>query len=441
MTISKKIPGSCCLPYIGETFKIFSGQEKFYYDQFLLYGEISKTRIMGMDFTLLLSPELNKFVLKDQAYKFSSKLGWKYLEPFLGDGLLLQDGEHHARIRKILYPSFHSSSINVLFSNIVKSFDISINKWKCDASIPIYSEVYTMIFKIACHIMFGDLTANEIDLIEEDIILFFDGMKAVLRVDFPFTKFGIAQSAKRKLHSRIVKNIEIRRSNKSDVCHNDVLGLMLEAKNEHGCSLTDREIENQILQLLFGGRETLAFSLTWLIYEMYVNPTWLNLLRDEVALSNISLDISNISNQKFPLIDLAIKEIERLYPPVYFIPRGVLEDFRYERYHISAGEHIMLSPFVTNRLPHIFKDPHSFDPLRFSPDRDESKGNPFAAIPYGAGSHRCLGRDLARLEMKIFLLMFLQKFDFEVFPILESGKPIMHPRKWHKQFRMKLSLL
>jgi retinoid hydroxylase len=95
------IPGNSGLPYLGETFKIFANQEKYYYDQYLRYGEVSKTRLMGMDFTVLLSPEVNQLVLKDQAYKFSSKEGWSYLEPFFGDSLILQDGSKHQESRKL----------------------------------------------------------------------------------------------------------------------------------------------------------------------------------------------------------------------------------------------------------------------------------------------------------------------------------------------------
>ncbi len=431
------IPGNYGLPYFGETFKVFSCQEKFYYDQYLHYGEISKTRIMGMDFTVLTSTEANQLVLKDQAYKFSSKEGWKYLEPFFGDSLILQDGSKHQDSRKLLYPVFHGTALDNLVTIIQQAVETSLNQWEKQQSFLAFLEFRTLTLNVASQVIFGNSEAFDLNLMVSDFVELVNGLKTILRLNIHFTKYKNAQLAKQRLYLKISSLISERRALKNTGQVQDVLDLMLAIKDESGDSLPDQYIKTQILQLLFAGQDTLAFVLSWLIFELCDNPTWKEQLRQEVF--GVSLDPQAIIHQKLPFTDLVIKEVERLYPPAYFIPRGVLEDFDYKEYHILAGSHIMLSPFVTNRLPHIFKDPHNFNPLRFSPGRDESKAHPFACIPYGAGQHRCLGRDLARLEMKIFLIMFLQKFEFDVSPVPSSLKPVMHPRKYFQKIRLNLS--
>jgi retinoid hydroxylase len=431
------VPGNSGLPYLGETFKIFANQEKYYYDQYLRYGEVSKTRLMGMDFTVLLSPEVNQLVLKDQAYKFSTKEGWSYLEPFFGDSLILQDGSKHQESRKLLYPVFHGAALENLAAVIHQAVATSLSKWENHQSFFAFLEFRSLTLNVASQVILGNSSALDLKIMVGDFIELVDGMKTILRLNVPFTRYGNAQLAKQRLYRKISSLIFERRSLKNAGQIQDVLGLMLSIKDEYGHPLPEQYVRTQILQLLFAGHDTLSFVLSWLMFELCDNPTWKEQLRHEAF--GISLDPHTIIYQKLPLTDLVIKEVERLYPPVYFIPRGVLEDFEYEGYHISAGSHVMLSPFVTNRLPLLFKDPHNFDPLRFAPERDESKFHPFAVIPYGAGQHRCLGRDLARLEMKIFLIMFLQKFEFDVSPVPSSLKPVMHPRKYFQKIRLNLS--
>jgi cytochrome P450 len=67
-----------------------------------------------------------------------------------------------------------------------------------------------------------------------------------------------------------------------------------------------------------------------------------------------------------------------------------------------------LSPLITHRLPELFANPELFDPMRFAPPREEHKRSSFGLIAFGAGIHKCLGYELANLEIKIILLLLLQ---------------------------------
>jgi retinoid hydroxylase len=436
----ENIPGSVGFPFLGETLDIFKNQEFFYYDHFIRHGSFFKTKLMGMNVAVILSPQGNQLVLKDQAHKFSSNLGWKFLEPLLGDGLLRQDGEQHQRTRKLLYPSFGATTLNEISTSIQQVVEDFIDSWNASNPICIFDEFRNMTLAVSCRIFLGSDTKQEINDLSKYFLEFIDGMKRIIRVKVPFSKYGRAMLAKSHLEKYILNSISRRKENKNSKQHSDILDILLNAKDENGYSLNDAEIVTQIIQLLFGSHESVSFLLTWMLYELSGNPEWLNSIRNELSEMPIARSLTYSSFQRFQNLNLVLQEVERLYPPAYFIPRGVIEDFEFRGYRIPSGWYIMLCPFVTNRLPEIYTKPNAFDPNRFSFGREEHKKHPYALITYGGGVHQCLGQELARLEIKIILTMILQRFNFKIYSSVPVG-PILHPRKWHRCFKANLSCI
>ena len=87
-----EMPGSFGKPFFGESKELFADDELFYWRRFERYGPIFKSRIAGQKFAYLMGPEANRLVMSDQADHFSTRLGWRFLEPLIGRGILLQDG-------------------------------------------------------------------------------------------------------------------------------------------------------------------------------------------------------------------------------------------------------------------------------------------------------------------------------------------------------------
>jgi cytochrome P450 len=68
------------------------------------------------------------------------------------------------------------------------------------------------------------------------------------------------------------------------------------------------------------------------------------------------------------------------------------------------------------RHPKWWKDPTTFDPERFSPERAEDKQHPGLFNPFGAGAHACVGMQLANFEMKVFWRSMLRACRFTLEP-------------------------
>ncbi len=98
------------------------------------------------------------------------------------------------------------------------------------------------------------------------------------------------------------------------------------------------------------------------------------------------------------------------------MPRGVIEDFEFNGYHVPAETFLFYSIIGSHMLPHIFKNPMQFDPDRFAPPREEHKKNPYALVGFGGGPRICIGINFAQVEIKTMVSHILRNYRLELVP-------------------------
>ena len=409
------MPGEYGLPLIGHTISLFLKREIFFRDCHKKYGNIFKTNLMGKKAAVFVDLDICQTILNNKSNLFSMKDGWFFLRPLLSDGLFLQDGSQHHSTRKLLYPAFHGEALEYSFNCIETSISTALNKWEREHTVHLTSELHKLTLRISCILFIG----KELNEAEELFSDFVKGVTAVLRMNIPSTKFGNAINARNKLESIVLEQIRNRR--KLNYYHSrvDILDVLTKTVDEEGIALSDKEMSLQIVQFLFAGHETTARLLCWSLVELKKNKVILEELRKEYINSGISSDFNLKSIQNLKLLEYFILEIERLYPPAPFIPRGLKNDIEIAGYLIPKNWLVFLSPPLNHHLPNIFKKPKQFDPYRYAPPREEHKQHPFALIGFGGGQHRCLGDLLAKLELKVFILKIINDYNFLIQPKLD----------------------
>ncbi len=432
---AEEMPGRYGLPFLGETLELFGTEELYYWKHFQRYGPVFKTRILGIKVAFLIGPDANRLLLLEQAEHFSSRLGWEFLEPLFGNGILLQDGQEHSRTRRLMYPAFHGKAIASYFDTIQTIVQNFLKDWGERGTIPLTSDFRKLTLIVASRLFLGTQTDSEVEQTSQWFTQLIAGRLALLRLDTPFTLYGRSQAARRKLQAFLRTTIAERQRQGNLQESRDILGLLLATEDEEGNRLSEVEVINQALLLLFAGHETTATLLSWLLFELGSHPEWRDRLRLEQAevVGNEPLSLSHL--KQFPQLTCALKEAERLYPPVYSIPRGVVKDIEYAGYHIPAGWYVDVSPMLTHRLPELYPNPELFDPDRFAPPREEDKKHPFALIGFGSGPHSCLGFEFAQMEMKIILSTLLRHYDWTVTPEREAIAPVRQPSKIQDSLR------
>ena len=438
---AEEMPGRYGLPFLGETLELFGTEELYYWTHFQRYGPVFKTRILGQNVAFLIGPDANRLLLLEQADHFSSRLGWAFIEPLFGNGILLQDGQEHSRTRRLMYPAFHGKAIASYFDTIQTIVQSFLKDWGERGTIPLTSDFRKLTLIVASRLFLGTQTDSEVEQTSQWFTQLIAGRLALLRLDTPFTLYGRSQAARRKLQAFLRTTIAKRQRQGNLQESRDILGLLLAAEDEEGNQLSESEVINQALLLLFAGHETTATLLSWLLFELGSHPEWRDRLRLEQAevVGNEPLSLSHL--KQFPQLTYALKEAERLYPPVYSIPRGVVKDIEYAGYHIPAGWYVDVSPMLTHRLPELYPNPELFDPDRFAPLREEDKKHPFALIGFGSGPHSCLGFEFAQMEMKIILSTLLRHYDWTVTPEREAIAPVRQPSKIQDSLRAHITSL
>jgi cytochrome P450 len=175
--------------------------------------------------------------------------------------------------------------------------------------------------------------------------------------------------------------------------------------------MTDIELHDEIMTLVFAAYEDVANALGWSAYLLAQNPEVEFKLRAEIqeVLGERPPAASDLRN--LPYLSMAVKEVLRLYPTTWSLLREAINDDDIGGFHIPAGSTIVLDLHLTHRLPQHWEESERFNPERFSPQR--SAGMPrFAYFPFGGGPRQCLGSELALMEIKLILVRMMQLYRF-----------------------------
>jgi cytochrome P450 family 110 len=192
----------------------------------------------------------------------------------------------------------------------------------------------------------------------------------------------------------------------------DILSLLLEARDELGEGMTDRELRDQMFTLLMAGHETTATSLAWAFWHVLRHPDVLVRLREELADVAGGGPITEEHPPRLEYLDAVVKETQRLAPVVAFTGRILHEPTRIGGRMLPAGVGVTPAIYLTHRRADLWPEPERFRPERFLGVRPNS----LHFFPFGGGVRRCLGAAFATMEMKVVLAEVVRRADLRVAP-------------------------
>ncbi|KXJ73267.1 hypothetical protein RP20_CCG016130 [Aedes albopictus] len=190
-------------------------------------------------------------------------------------------------------------------------------------------------------------------------------------------------------------------------------------KSTHSRIWKDNELVAQCFIFFLAGFDTLSTGLTFLTYELALNPEIQQRLYDEVMETESNLDGKPLTYevlQQMQYMDMVISESLRKWPPGIVGDRYCTKDYHYKdsagSFVIEKGKSVWIPSIAIHNDPRYYPNPDKFDPERFS-EENKSKINPAAYIPFGAGPRNCIGSRLALMEMKMIVYYLLREFSFE----------------------------
>lgn len=369
--------------------------------------------LSGIRFVWMVGPEANRFVFHSHRDHFSHDLGWTpIIGETMGKGLLNMDDPEHAVHRRMWNPAFASAYMSAYLPLIQRVIADRTRDWPERGEIDLYRESREITFDVAAAALAGFRTGAEVDRLRE---LFYVLLHADEVVETEEEYWMRALQARAELIGMLVPMIQARRRMPPSDHPNDVVEMIVHARDENGEALSDEQVLAHLNILLVAGHETTTSLGAWMLYLLATRPA--DRARIEAELDAIPRDpdggLSMESIRAMKQLDMFIRETGRLYPPVLTVPRGASQDFEFAGTHVPAGTRVRLSLAGSHRLPHVFEDPERFDMDRFAPPREEDKKTPYALVTFGGGTRVCIGQHFAQVEAKVLAAHVLRHYTLE----------------------------
>ncbi|MBD2611072.1 MAG: cytochrome P450 [Nostoc sp. ZfuVER08] len=405
-------PGSFGLPGLGETLSFFFDR-KFGKKRYQKYGSIFKSHLFGRPTVFMVGPEALEFVLSSHTENFSWREGWPAnFRILLGESLFLQDGKEHRKNRRLMMPALHGPALAHYVSTMEDITRSYLQKWEKQQELSWFGEFKQLTFDIASELLLGTPPGAGGARLSNLFTTLSSGLFAINPLPLPFTKFGKAIAARNQILEHVTQVVRERQQNPTK----DALSLLVQAQDEDGNSLSEKELIAQAVLLLFAGHDTTTTMLTWLCLELARHPEVLQRAREEQLKFADASSVTLEQLGQMPYLDQVLWEVERLRPSVGAGFRGVVKEFEFKGFHVPAGWQLCYAIALTHRLPEIYSQPERFDPDRFSPQRQEHKQYPFSLVGFGGGPRVCIGIAFAKMEMKIIAAHLLRSYDWEILP-------------------------
>ena len=355
------------------------------------------------------SPDFINYILKENHRNYNkSELATERAVKFFGKGLLFSNGDYWLRQRRLIQPAFHREKLQGLYSIIIKSIDDFLLQFPIGKSIDIYPLIHRLSFNIIIQSLFDIKLSSQIMeelsqiFTELQDFLIKDINQPLRRFFYLFTGTENTQLKKAKRLREIFIGI-INERKASDKNYDDLLDMLLQSKYEDtGEAMTNEQIVDEVLILIFAGHETTANTLSWLLYLLSTNQNTVQKLTNSFDDSTIHECLNN------QYLKATLNEAMRLYPAAWMTERVAIADDEFEGFTFPKNTIIIPFFFGLHRDKKLWTEELKFVPERFIIDTTVGKSKNY--FPFGAGPRMCIGNNFAMAEMSFFIFSFLKKF-------------------------------
>ncbi len=380
-------------------------------------GEPFTIRFPGAPPSVVFShPDQVKEILAGDPNVFYGGVSNAITGPVVGkESIFLADGDRHTYLRRLVAPPFTGARIRAYGDVIREIAEEAIRRWPRGAAFPINPAVHEISLDVVMRTVFGVQKGERFERLRG---LCLDVMTRTEWFPLIQAKLGFFRPLLSKIDAILYEEIARSRSDAANgVPREDVLHLLVCAKDEAGNTLPDRSLRDQLVTLLLAGHETTATTLAWTFYRLTKHPEVLAAAREEVGRVAGSGPIRPDDVARLEYLEGVIKETLRLFPILPLMARDLRAPARVGDRELPKDTCVIASTYLTHRRPDVWPEPERFDPRRFVGTRV----NPYAFYPFGGGTRLCVGMSFAYYEMKIIIAAALQRVVPRAVPGFEPG--------------------
>lgn len=411
-------------PVLGGLVRFLRGPIVMLREEYPKTGSVFTLKLLNKNMTFLIGPEVSAHFFKAPESELSQQEVYQFNVPTFGPGVVF-DVDYTVRQEQFRFftEALRVNKLKSYVDQMVVEAEEYFSKWGESGEVDLKYELEHLIILTASRCLLGEEVRNQ--LFEDVSALFHDLDNGMLPISVIFPYLPIPahrrrDQARKKLAEIFANIINSRRQ--TGKAQNDLLQCFIDSKYKNGRSTTESEVTGLLIAALFAGQHTSSITSTWSGAYLLCNPKYMSAVVDEqqklVEKHGNKVDYDILSEME--VLYRCIKEALRLHPPLIMLLRSSHNDFSVKtregiEYDIPKGHIVATSPAFANRLPHIFKDPDTYDPDRFGPGREEDKAaGAFSYISFGGGRHGCLGEPFAYLQIKAIWSHLLRNFELEL---------------------------
>jgi len=385
------------------------------------YGDIFTNYVLGAEnpWIYVSHPQAIQKIFTDDAFETPGSFN-KILAPLTGENaIFMLEGDRHKRERKLLMPSFHGERMRdygELITDITQKVMSKLSEGKPFIAREIMQEIS---LDVILKVVFGVYTGERYSQLKMLLAAMLDIGKSPLTSSFLFfpilqqnlgswSPWGYFLKQRQQIDELLYTEIRERREN-LDQSRQDILSLMIAARDEEGNPMTDQELRDELLTLLFAGHETTATAMSWALYWIHRQPEVYEKLIQE--LKSLPSDAEGMDIFRLPYLTAVCQETLRIYPVAMLtFTRMAKQSVDLMGYQLPPKTLVVGCIYLTHRREELYPQADQFKPERFL----ERKFSPYEFLPFGGGSRLCIGMALAQYEMKLVLATILLNYELNL---------------------------
>lgn len=416
MTEPSEFPRAPTLPWVGCLPYYLRDPLRFLVQSRDL-GDLVHLRFPGVESYMVNAPALVDQVLVREASHLTKDRFLRDMRSLLGDGLLTSEGDFWRRQRKLSQPAFHRERIAGYADAMVDATRTELSGWRAGETRDVHEDLMRLTLDIVARTLFSaDLDAQAARTVGPALHAIMERYGNALLMGFstlaalPLRVNTRAREAIAQLDKIIYDIVTRRRRGAAPTTpRSDLLAMLLEARDDDGSAMTDKQVRDEVMTVFLAGHETTALALSWTFFELSRNPDVRAKLLHEVreVLGDRTATVADVASLKYT--EAVVYESLRLHPPAWSIGRESTRDFELGGRTIPAGSNLWISPYALHRDPRHFSDP-----LRFRPERwldGLARRLPRGTyLPFGGGPRVCIGNVFAQMEATLLLATISQRY-------------------------------
>lgn len=403
--MTQALPSTGAITGVGEALAFFRNPD-FARERFGQHGDIFETRLIGQRLIFIRGDgPINDLLRQSDALE-----GWwpESVRKLLGSrSLANRSGEAHRARRRVVGQLFSSAALQRYSPGLIDQVNALADELNASAAAtPLAARMRRFAFGVIASTVLG-LDAHQRDGLFGDFEIWTKALFS-LPLALPGTAFAKAMAARSRLLQRLKQVLTTTEPLRGGI------DLIAGGLDEAGLPLSDDDLVEQLLLLLFAGYETTASSLSCLMRALMLDPSVENWLREETdGLAwppEARTAASAYDSQHAPRLDAVVKEVMRMTPPVGGFFRRTTKPITLQGVAIPADRVIQVALAASDR-----DGPGDLDSFRPSRHMDNSEDTP-VLMPFGGGERVCLGKALAELEIRLMVVGLLQQTHLTLAP-------------------------